>query len=147
MKRGKILSLFSTTLICSSLLTTIPVSVVEAKAWNVSVNTSSQLEQKDKTVDNTVNYIKSHGIKVKTVIPEIGWIETDWTNQQQEKDIEKHTDDVQTPEKKANDSYTPTDIPSSSIDLINKYFWNTQWNMYMLTKNPQNFVPQDGYNN
>lgn len=159
MKRGKILSLFSTTLICSSLLTTIPVSASEAKAGNVSVNTSSQLEQKDKTVpntktsfmlaksddrktvDNTVNYIKSQGIKVKTVVPEIGWIETDRTNQQQEKDIEKHTDaDVQTPEKKANDSYTPTDIPSSSIDPTNKYFWNTQWNMHMLTKNPQNFV-------
>lgn len=160
MKRGKILSLFSTTLICSSLLTTIPVSAAEAKAGNVSVD-QSQLEQKEKTVpntttsfvlaknddrktvDNTVNYIKSQGIKVKSVVPEIGWIETDRTSHQQEKNIEKHTDaDVQTPEKKANDSYTPTDIPSESNpnDPINKYFWDTQWNMHMMTKDPEKYV-------
>lgn len=161
MKKSKFFSLFSTTLICSSLMTTIPVSAADAKNGNVSVNPQNQVEQQEKnvpntttsfvltknddkkTVDNTVNYIKSQGIKVKSVIPEIGWIETDRTSQQQEKKIEKNTNaDVQTPDKKANDSYTPTAIPSSSDpdNPMNKYLWDRQWNMHMMSKDPEKYV-------
>lgn len=161
MKKSKLINLFSASLICSSLIMTAPVSAAEAKNGNVSVKTTASIDKKEsvipntttsfvltknadkKTVDDTVNYLKDQGIKVKSVVPEIGWIETDRTNKSQEQKIEKDTHaDVQTPDSRANDSYTPTAIPSTldTNSPLNKYFWNQQWNMHMMTKNPENYV-------
>lgn len=161
MKKNKLVNLFSTTLVCSSLLMTTPVSAAEAHSGQISPNSRMPIEKKEsvvpntttsfvltknndkQTVDQTVKYIKSQGIKVKSVIPEIGWIETNRTNQHQEKKIERNTHaDVQTPDNRANNSYTPTAIPSRSNfnSPLNKYFWNRQWNMHMMTKNPDDYV-------
>lgn len=96
-------------------------------------------DDKRKTVDETVHYIKEQGIKVKSVILEIGWS----ASHKQEKKIEEHTDaNVQTPEKKIDNSYTPTAITSSRREMnpVDKYFWNMQWNMHMMAKDPQKYV-------
>lgn len=143
MKKIKLFNLFSTSLVCSSLLMTAPVSAAEAHSGHLSPNSQMPIEKKEsvvpntttsfvltknnqkQTVDDTVKYIESQGIKVKSVVPEIGWIETDRTNQNQEKKIEKDTHaDVQTPDNQANNSYTPTAVPSRSYfnSPMNKYF-------------------------
>ena len=161
MKKIKLFNLLSTSLVCSSLLMTAPVSAAEAHRGHLSPNSQMPIEKKEsvipntttsfvltknnqkQTVDDTVKYIENQGIKVKSVVPEIGWIETDRTNQHQEKKIEKDTHaDVQTPDNQANNSYTPTAIPSRSTfnSPVNKYFWNRQWNMHMMTQNPDNYV-------
>lgn len=161
MKKVKMLQLFSSTLVGSSLVMTIPASAADVKNGNVSIESENQINQKEKitpntttsfvlakddkrkTVDETVHYIKEQGIKVKSVIPEIGWIEIDRASHKQEKKIEEHTDaNVQTPEKKIDNSYTPTAITSSRREMnpVDKYFWNTQWNMHMMAKNPQKYV-------
>ncbi len=161
MKKIKLFNLLSTSLVCSSLLMTAPVSAAEAHSGHLSPNSQMPIEKKEsvvpntttsfvltknnqkQTVDDTVKYIESQGIKVKSVVPEIGWIETDRTNQHQEKKIKKDTHaDVQTPDNQANNSYTPTAVPSRSYfnSPMNKYFWNRQWNMHMMTKNPDNYA-------
>ena len=107
MKKIKLFNLFSTSLICSSLLMTAPVSAAEAHSGHLSPNSQMPIEKKEsvipntttsfvltknnqkQTVDDTVKYIENQGIKVKSVVPEIGWIETDRTNQHQEKKIKK----------------------------------------------------------
>ena len=140
---------------------TAPVSAAEAHSGHLSPNSQMPIEKKEsvipntttsfvltknnqkQTVDDTVKYIERQGIKVKSVVPEIGWIETDRTNQHQEKEIEKDTHaDVQTPDNQDNNSYTPTAVPSRSYfnSPMNKYFWNRQWNMHMMTKNPDNYA-------
>lgn len=157
MRKIKLFNFISATLLCSSLLT-IPVSADNAKNGSVKID-QQQLNQKDsqipntktsfvltknndsRTVDQTVKYIKDQGITVKSVVPEIGWIETDRTTQTQQKKIEKNTDaDVQTPDTKSNDSYEPTSMPSLTENPVNKYLWNRQWNMHMMTKDPMNYV-------
>ena len=161
MKKIKILQLFSSTLIGSSLVMTIPASAADTKDGNVAIESENQIQQKEKstpntttsfvlakddkrkTVDETVHYIKEQGINVKSVIPEIGWIEIDRTSHKQEKKIEEHTDaNVQTPEKKADNSYTPTAIMSSGsmMNPVDKYFWDTQWNMHLMAKDPQKYT-------
>ena len=125
MKKIKLFNLFSTSLVCSSLLMTAPVSAAEAHSGHLSPNSQMPIEKKE------------------SLVHEIGWIETDRTNQHQEKKIEKDTHaDVQTPDNQANNSYTPTAVPSRSYfnSPMNKYFWNRQWNMHMMTKNPDNYA-------
>lgn len=86
MKKIKLFNLFSTSLICSSLLMTAPVSAAEAHSGHLSPNSQMPIEKKEsvipntttsfvltknnqkQTVDDTVKYIESQGIKVKSVV-------------------------------------------------------------------------------
>lgn len=159
MKKFTLVNIISSTILCSSLFMTVPVSKVKAvspnndnvkvkkpdEQQNIPNKTSTFVITKDNTkknFDQTLNYIKEQGIEVKSSIPEIGWIETARTTPTQTEKIEKNTkSDVQTPSKSANDSYKPTAIsPIDGDNPVNKYFWKTQWNMQMISKDPNNFI-------
>ena len=84
MKKIKLFNLLSTSLVCSSLLMTAPVSAAEAHSDHLSPNSQMPIEKKEsvvpntttsfvltknnqkQTVDDTVKYIESQGIKVKS---------------------------------------------------------------------------------
>lgn len=84
----------------------------------------------------TLNYLEKNDIQVKDAIPEIGWIETEKTNKQEQKQIEDNTPaTINSPKKDV--SY---DTTSSSNDNVTKSFYNQQWNLHKLSSNPNNFI-------
>lgn len=127
MKKIKFLGLFSAVLMGSSLAMTVPVSASTVSP-NVTISPGKPaLSRQDsvpdlttsfiltgntdpKTISDETDYLKSQGVKVISVIPEIGWIEIDRPSQQQN-NISKHNNtELQIPDKRANDSYFPTDV-------------------------------------